>query len=101
MPKKMYRPPEHLIKQWPEVFEDLQMDTMPVAYIDLIRLKFSDGRIWEIDIASKLVDQHPEDVADTLIETLEEYAPEIIDIDFDLNVDKLKSDIEKETKNLF
>lgn len=97
----MYRPPEHLIKQWPEVFEDLQMDTMPVAYIDLIRLKFSDGRIWEIDIASKLVDQHPEDVADTLIETLEEYAPEIIDIDFDLNVDKLKSDIEKETKNLF
>jgi len=97
----MYRPPEHLIKQWPEVFEDLQMDTMPVAYIDLIRLKFSDGRIWEIDIASKLVDQHPEDVADTLIETLEEYAPEIVDIDFDLNVDKLKSDIEKETKNLF
>ena len=96
----MFKPPEHLVEQWPEVFEDLHMDTMPVAYIDCIRLVFQDGRVWEIDIAKQLKSDHPEAVADHLIDILEEYAPEVVDIDFDIDVDRLKYDIENETKNL-
>jgi hypothetical protein len=97
----MYRPPAHLIEKWPEVFEDLHMDTMPVAYMNLIRLIFNDGRIWEIDIEAQLSSNHPESVADSLIDILDEYGPEIVDIDFDIDVERLKTDIENETKNLF
>lgn len=96
----MYRPPEHLIDQWPEVFEDLHMDTMPVAYMNLIRLFFDDGRIWEIDIKSQLQNANADIVADALIDILDEYSHEITNLDFDIDIDKLKSDIEKETKNL-
>lgn len=96
----MFRPPAHLVKKWPEVFEDLHMDTMPVAYMNLIRFKFEDGRIWEIDINSELASQHPEDLASSLIDMLEEYQHELVDIDFDIDVDRLKSDISDKTKDL-
>jgi len=97
----MFKPPEHLVKQWPEVFEDLHIDTMPVAYMNRVRLIFEDGRIWEIDVYKQLQGSHPEAVADALIEILEEYASEIIDLDFDIDVERLKEDIKSETKNLF
>ena len=54
MPNPLFRPPRHLVKEWPEVFEDLYMNTMPVAYLDLVHLEFKDGRIWEIDIKNEL-----------------------------------------------
>jgi len=97
----MYKPPAHLINQWPEVFEDLHMDTMPVAYMNSIRLTFNDGRIWEIDIEKQLVERDPNSVANDLIDILEEYAHEVVDLDFDIDVQRLKQDIKNETKNLF
>jgi hypothetical protein len=100
VPKKQFKPPEHLVSQWPEVFEDLHIDTMPVAYMNIIRLTFEDGRIWEIDVGKQLQSNDPEAVADSLIDMLEEYAPTIVDMDFDIDVQRLKQDIEKETKNL-
>ena len=52
MPNPLFRPPEKLIQEWPEVFEDMYMNTMPVAYLKSVRLEFDNGRIWEIDIQS-------------------------------------------------
>ena len=43
MPNPLFKPPRHLVKEWPEVFEDLYMNTMPVAYLDSVRLDFTDG----------------------------------------------------------
>jgi len=96
----MFKPPAHLIKKWPEVFEDMHIDTMPVAYMNQFRIIFNDGRIWEIDINSKLAEHHPEDLASSLIDMLEEYQNDIIDIDFDIDVERLKQDISDKTKDL-
>ena len=54
MPKPLFKPPRHLVEEWPEVFEDMYMNTMPVCYIDMIRMEFNDGRIWEINIQEQL-----------------------------------------------
>ena len=101
MPNPLFKPPRHLIKEWPEVFEDLYMNTMPVAYLENIHLEFSDGRVWEIDIKSELKKQGPEDVADVLINTLQEYKDEIKKIDFKVDIEKLKKDISDSTKGIF
>ena len=66
MSKPLFKPPRHLIKEWPEVFEDLYMNTMPVAYLERIHLEFSDGRVWEIDVKTELTKQRPESIADIL-----------------------------------
>lgn len=100
MPNPLFRPPRHLVKEWPEVFEDLYMNTMPVAYVDTIRLEFADGRVWEIDIKDQLKVEEPDGVADKLIETLNEYKEEIKKIDFKIDVDRLKKDIADSTKSI-
>jgi hypothetical protein len=102
MPKNhLFKPPEHLVKQWPEVFEGLYMNTMPIAYINRIGIIFHDGRIWEIDVADKLLAEDPEIVANSLLDIFEEYHTEIEDLSFDIDVDRLKQDINNKTKNLF
>jgi hypothetical protein len=101
MPNPLFRPPRHLVKEWPEVFEDLYMNTMPVAYLERIHLEFADGRVWEIDIRTELTKQKPEEIADVLVNTLQEYKDEIKKIDFKVDIEKLKSDIASETNKLF
>lgn len=98
MPKNLFRPPEHLVKQWPEVFEDLRMNTMPVSYLEILRIEFQDGRIWEIDLRELKADQNL--LADRLVSILEEYQRDIKNIRFEINVEKLKTDIKSQTKNL-
>jgi hypothetical protein len=97
----LFKPPRHLVKEWPEVFEDLYMNTMPVAYLDSVRLDFIDGRVWEIDVKNELTKQTADGIADVLLNTLQEYKDEIKKIDFKVDVTRLKNDISSETNKLF
>jgi hypothetical protein len=54
MPNPLFKPPRHLVKEWPEVFEDLYMNTMPVAYLEMVHLEFVNGRVWQIDIKEQM-----------------------------------------------
>ena len=101
MPNPLFKPPRHLVKEWPEVFEDLYMNTMPVAYLDSVRLDFTDGRVWEIDVKNELTKQTADSIADVLLNTLQEYKDEIKKIDFKVDVTRLKNDIASETNKLF
>lgn len=101
MPNPLFKPPRHLVKEWPEVFEDLYMNTMPVAYLENVHLEFADGRVWEINIREQLSKTNPEDIADKLLNTLQEYRDEIKKIDFKVDVNQLKADLKDQTKNIF
>jgi len=101
MPNPLFKPPRHLVKEWPEVFEDLYMNTMPVAYLDSVRLDFTDGRVWEIDVKNELTKQTADGIADVLVSTLQEYKDEIKKIDFKVDVERLKKDIRDSSKNIF
>lgn len=101
MPNPLFRPPRHLVKEWPEVFEDLYMNTMPVTYVDLINLEFNDGRIWQIDVKSQLSEDNADSVAERLMMTISEYKNTITKIDFKIDVIRLKKDIEDSSKSLF
>ena len=101
MPNPLFRPPRHLVKEWPEVFEDLYMNTMPVVYLEKIHLEFSDGRIWEIDVKDELQKKSPDTIADILVNTLQEYKNEIKKIDFKVDIEKLKVDIKNSTNGIF
>jgi hypothetical protein len=100
MPNPLFRPPRHLVKEWPEVFEDLYMNTMPVAYLDTVRLEFADGRVWQINIRDQLKEAEADSIADKLLETLSEYKDEIKKIDFKVDIERLKKDIGDSTKSI-
>jgi len=101
MPNPLFRPPRHLVKEWPEVFEDLYMNTMPVAYLDLVHLEFVDGKIWQINIKQELENKTAEIIAETLLDTLQEYKDDIKKIDFKVDIERLKLDIKNSTDSIF
>ena len=90
-----------MVKEWPEIFEDLYMNTMPVAYLILLRLEFNNGRIWEINVQEQLKGSEPQAIAEKLLNTFQEYREDIKKIDFQMNIDKLKEDIRESSKNIF
>lgn len=100
MPNPLFKPPRHLVKEWPEVFEDLYMNTMPVAYLEFVYMTFNDGRIWEINVKTQLNDADYDSVAEKLADLMYEYKNEISKIDFKIDIDKLKQDIVSETKKI-
>jgi hypothetical protein len=101
MPNPLFRPPRHLVKEWPEVFEDLYMNTMPIAYLIIVHIEFTNGRVWEIDVRDQLSKETPDSIADKLLDTLKEYKDEIKKIDFKIDIEKLKKDISDSTKTIF
>jgi hypothetical protein len=101
MPNPLFKPPRHLVKEWPEVFEDLYMNTMPVAYLEMVHLEFVNGRVWQIDIKEQMKALHPDEIAAKLLETLKEYKDEIKKLDFKVDVERLKKDIGDSTKTIF
>jgi hypothetical protein len=101
VPKRLFKSPEQFVKAWPEVFEGLYMNTMPVAYIKLLKLEFQNGRVWEIDIQEQLVESSPDLIADKILETFDEYRDEISRVDFAIDIERLKNEITKGTRDLF
>jgi len=95
-----FKPPKHLVDEWPEVFKDLYMDTMPVAYVEKMIIEFTDGRIWEINVKQQLENTDPDNVAKKLLNSLTEYKDTIKNLDFKIDVGLLKADIAKKTKKI-
>jgi hypothetical protein len=101
MPNPLFKPPRHLVKEWPEVFEDLYMNTMPVAYLEMVHLEFVNGRVWQIDIKEQMKALDSDEIAAKLLETLQEYKDEIKKLDFKVDIERLKKDIGDSTKTIF
>lgn len=101
MPKPLFRPPKQLVKEWPEVFDELYMNTMPVAYVKSLRLEFKNGRIWEVDVKEQLEECSSDMVSEKILSTFHEYRDDISKVDFSIDIDKLKKDIKKSTRQFF
>ena len=101
VPSPLFRPPRHLVKEWPEVFEDLYMNTMPVEYLEYVHLEFANGRVWQINIKEQLKDSESSEVATKLIDTMSEYRADIVKLDFKVDIAKLKKDIGDSTNTIF
>lgn len=97
MPKQPSKklPPE-VVDHWPEVFEDVDIDVVPLEYLDSIRVQFADGKMWDINIDT--TKNRVEDLEKSIDELFEQYQDHIQNVDFRLNTDKVKEDITKRTQ---
>ena len=97
MPKKQPKKlPEEVISHWPEVFEDVEIDVVPLEYLDSVRVQFADGKIWDISIDTSK--NKVEDLEKSLDELFEQYQDHIKNVDFRLNTNKVKQDITNRTR---
>ena len=89
--------PAEIIKHWPEIFNDIEVEMIPMEYIAAIEVEFLNGDVWIIDCkANKAANDI--DVAETLEELLTEYEESIDNVDLRIDSVKVKNDIQKETR---
>jgi acid phosphatase class B len=80
---------------WEEILNDIDMDFIPLEYINTVIVRFVDGKEWEIDINK--TKQSTDDVDSILEEFFTEYDDTIDKVDFRLDTERLKKDIQKRT----
>ena len=91
-------PPE-VINHWPEVFKDIDIEVVPLEYLHSVIVSFTDGKIWEIDIAKSKKQSNDENLESTLEELFRQYDNVIDNVDFRLDTTRLKSDIQARTRS--
>lgn len=96
MPKNKKLPPD-VIDHWPEIFGDIEVDVIPIEYLDSVRIQFDDGKIWDIDVKTSRKKQDV-DIETAMEELFEQYSDVIENIDFRLDTEKVKNDIKNRTR---
>jgi len=89
--------PPNVIKAWPDVLKDIEVDVLPLEYLDTIRVTFTNGKIWEIDIQSSLKKSPIETLEETIETMFKEYDQDIENVDFRLDTARIKDDIKRRT----
>lgn len=84
---------DETIKLWPEILQDIEIESIPSDYVVQIKVNFSDGREWIIDMS----DNEIPDVNKVIEDLQSEYGKVISSINFNVDIDKIKKDIEKRT----
>ena len=90
--------PKEVVDHWPEVFGEVHLNTVPLRYLHTVIVKFNDGKIWDIKVTSQTKKNGWDAFETSLHELIENYKNSIESVDFKLDVEKVKIDIEKKTK---
>ena len=90
--------PDEVIKHWPEVFGEVKLNVLPLRYLHAVLVNFKDGKTWEIKITTKTKREGWDSFEKSLSELCKAYESRIENIDFKLDTERVKKDIEKETQ---
>lgn len=84
-------PEEH----WQEIFDTIDMEYLPLEYIDRIIITFKDKTVWDININDSRKKQPIEEIEDSLDQLFEEYEDSIDTIDFRLDLVRVQNDLSR------
>lgn len=90
--------PKDVIEHWPEVFGEVKLNIVPLGYLHTVLINFKDGKTWEIRITTQTKRRGWESFEQSLSEIFRTYEDSIDDIDFKLDTERVKKDIEKSTQ---
>ena len=90
--------PKEVIDHWPEVFGAVKLNVLPLRYLHAVLISFKDGKTWEIKVTSKTKRQGWESFEKSLSELFKVYEHKIENINFKLDTERVKKDIEKSTQ---
>lgn len=90
--------PRDVIDLWPEVFNDVEMNVVPLNYVHIIEIKFKNQKVWQIDCKENLKMQSWDSFESEIKTIIKNYEDEIHSIDFKLDTAKIKKDIGRSTK---
>lgn len=96
--RKKKRLPQDIVAKWPEVFKDIDIDAIPLEYVESITVFFHNGKKWEIEIKDKSKKDPLKEVELALNEMFTNYNSAIKNVDFRVDSERVKNDVQKRTK---
>ena len=90
--------PKEVIEHWPEVFGEVKLNVLPLRYLHAVLISFKDGKTWEIKVTSKTKREGWDSFEKSLSELFKVYEHKIENINFKLDTERVKKDIEKSTQ---
>ena len=98
MTKKGNKLNKDVIDHWPEILSEVKLNVLPMQYLESVAITFKDGKIWEINVsATGKKASRIESFEKELFEVLKTYERYINDIDFRIDIKKVKRDIQRKT----
>jgi len=85
--------PKDVIAHWPEIFGEINLNVVPLKYLHTINVTFKDGKIWEFDVNKNNKNSDWDQFESEIQEIFHTYEDNIENIDFQINTEKVKSDI--------
>jgi hypothetical protein len=95
VPKKRF--PPDIVSHWPEVLKDVDVSAVPVEYLQSVRIIFVDNKTWDIDLTQPQSSQGKK-LETALEELFANYEDRIKHVDFRLDTNKMKLDVQKRTR---
>jgi hypothetical protein len=89
---------KEVVAHWPEVFGDVRLNVLPLGYLHSVLVNFKDGKTWEIRITSGTKRKGWSAFERNLEELVRTYDDRVQDIDFKLDTERVRKDIEKSTQ---
>jgi hypothetical protein len=89
--------PDNIVAHWPEIFNDIELRVVPIKYLHSVKVYFSDGKIWDVDVEKTKKSQNHAEIEQSLTNLFKAQEDVIEYIDFRLDVNKIKEDIQKQT----
>jgi hypothetical protein len=88
--------PDEVIKIWPDIFKDIEVQAIPLEYLHSITVEFHTGKTWLIEIGDNA--DHEVDIEQEIENLFMAYDSEISSVNFKLDTERVKQDISKRTK---
>jgi hypothetical protein len=90
--------PNDVVAHWPEVFGDVKLNVVPIGYLHMVLIRFKDGKVWEIRITTRTKKNGWKSFEKSLTELYKTYEDSIEELDFKLDTERVKKDVEKLTE---
>ena len=90
--------PKEVVECWPEVFGEIKLNVLPLRYLHAVIITFKDGKIWEVKITKDDHSKGWDTFEKSMSELYKTYESNIDNIDFRLDTERIKNDIEKITQ---
>ena len=93
------RLPQSVIDKWPDVFGDIDIKAIPLQYLHSIRVVFANVKRWDVLIKEDPALKDPLARLEKTLQTLfDTYETSIKHIDFRVDTDQVKKDVQKRTR---
>jgi hypothetical protein len=85
--------PEDVIRHWPEVFRGIEIDSIPLEYLEHIEVRFKNSKVWIIETKANATQSS---FNKEIRELFNAYGDHIAGVNFAIDSKKIKNDVEKD-----